>query len=127
MLSRYDFSLSDLLMHIQPTLLKTPVYNLYNLVLLFWSHLVIGGETESTAENIGSYVDSRALYVGICAASAVTLNRDERIRPVYRLHMHGLCILTDGITTRCCGLSLASCQQATISCFDGWAKMGQTL
>lgn len=47
--------------------------------------------------------------------------------PVDRLHMHGLCILTDGITTRCCGLSLASCQKATISCFDGWAKMGQTL
>ena len=42
------------------------------------------------AENIRSYVDSRAFYVGICAASTIALNRYERIRPVYRLHMHGL-------------------------------------
>ena len=64
--------------------------DLNNPILLLFRHLVITRQAESSSENIGSYVDSRALYVGICAASAVTLNRDERVRPVYRLHMHGL-------------------------------------
>ena len=100
---------------------------LNNPILLLFRHLIITRQTEPASENIGSDVDSRAFYIGICAASAVTLDCDKRVGPIYRLHMHGLCILTDGITTRCCGLSLASCQQATISCFDGWAKMGQTL
>ena len=64
--------------------------DLNNPVLLLRRHLVIARQTEPTPENIGSYVDSRAFYIGICAASAVPFDRDERIRPVYRLHMHGL-------------------------------------
>ena len=101
--------------------------DVYYHVLLLRRHLIVAGKAKPSPENIGSNVDSRALYIRICTASAVAFDCDERIRPIYRLHMHGLCILTDGITTRCCGLSLAACFQATISCFDGWAKMVQTL
>ena len=64
--------------------------NLNNPILLLFRHLVIAGKTQPSTENIGSYVDSRALYVSICSPSAVTLNRDKRVGPVYRLHMHGL-------------------------------------
>ena len=64
--------------------------NLNNPILLLRRHLVIGRQTEPSSENIGSYVHSRALYVSICAASAVALDCDERVRPIYRLHMHGL-------------------------------------
>ena len=64
--------------------------DLNNPVLLLFRHLIIGRQTEPATENIGSYIDSRAFYISICAASAVPLNRDERVRPVYRLHMHGL-------------------------------------
>ena len=78
------------LIDVQPTLPKTPMNDLNNPILLLFRHLVIARQAQPSPENIGSYVHSRALYVGICAASAVTLNRDERVRPVYRLHMHGL-------------------------------------
>ena len=64
--------------------------NLNNPILLLRRHLVITRQTEPTPENIGSYVDSRALYISICAASAVPLDCDEGVCPVYRLHMHGL-------------------------------------
>ena len=64
--------------------------NLNNPILLLFRHLVIAGKTQPSTENIGSYVDSRALYVSICAASAVAFNCDEGIGPIYRLHMHGL-------------------------------------
>ena len=64
--------------------------NLNNPILLLRSHLVIARQAEPTTENIGSYIDSRALYVSICTASAVALNCDKGIRPIYRLHMHGL-------------------------------------
>ena len=66
------------------------MYNLDNPILLLRRHLVIARQTEPAPENIGSNVDSRAFYVSICAASAVALNRNKRIRPIYRLHMHGL-------------------------------------
>ena len=69
---------------------ETTVNDIHNDVLLLRGHFVIGRQTESTTENIGPDVDSRAFYVGICAASAVTLNRHERVGPVDRLHMHGL-------------------------------------
>jgi hypothetical protein len=64
--------------------------DLDNYVLLLRRHLVIARQAESAPENISSYIDSGAFYIGICAASAVTLDCDERVRPVYRLHMHGL-------------------------------------
>jgi hypothetical protein len=89
MLNRPIYALS----HAQsmfPFLQKTPMNDLNNPVLLFFRHLVITGKAQPSSENISSYIDSRALYVSICAASAVPLNRDERARPIYRLHMHGL-------------------------------------
>ena len=64
--------------------------DLNNPVLLLFCHLVIARQAEPATENIGSYVDSRALYVSICTASTVALNCDEGVCPVYRLHMHGL-------------------------------------
>lgn len=64
--------------------------NLNNPILLFFSHLVIAGKTEPTTENISSYIHSRAFYVRICAASTISFDRNKRIRPIYRLHMHGL-------------------------------------
>ena len=64
--------------------------NLNNPILLLRRHLVIAGKAKPATENIGSYIHSRALYVSICAASAIALNRDERVGPVDRLHMHGL-------------------------------------
>ena len=80
--------LSTTLIHIQPTSQKAPMNDLNNPILLLFRHLVIAGKTQPSTENIGSYVDSRAFYIGICAASAITFYRDERVRPVYRLHMH---------------------------------------
>ena len=64
--------------------------NLNNPILLLFRHLVITRQTKSTPENINSYVHSRAFYVSICAPSAITLNRNKRIGPVDRLHMHWL-------------------------------------
>ena len=64
--------------------------DLDNYVLLLLRHLVIARQAQPSTENIGSYIDSRPLYIGICAASAVSLDCDEGIRPIYRLHMHGL-------------------------------------
>lgn len=85
---------------------KTPVNDLNNPILLLRSHLVIGGKTtQPSPENICPYVHSRAWNIGICAASAVSLNRNERVCPVYRLHMHELWSLSDGITTICSFLS----------------------
>lgn len=78
------------LSHIQQTSQKAPVNDLNNPVLLLRCHLVIGRQAEPSPENISSYIDSRALYVSICTASTISLDRDERIRPVDRLHMHGL-------------------------------------
>ena len=73
-----------------PTSQKTPMNDVDNYVLLLRRHLVIAWQTEPAPENISSYIDSRALYVSICAASAIALNRNKRVCPIYRLHMHGL-------------------------------------
>ena len=81
------------LMHILPIWLKSEeasVYNVNDDILFFRFHLVIGRQAQSTPENIGSYVDSRAFYVGICASASVSLDSYEGMRPIYRLHMHGL-------------------------------------
>ena len=78
------------LSHIQPTSPKTPMNDLDNYVLLLRRHLVITRQAEPATENISPYVHSRAFNIGICAASTIALNRYERIRPVDRLHMHGL-------------------------------------
>ena len=64
--------------------------NLNNHVLVFFCHLVIARQTQPAPENISSHVDAGALYVGIGPAAAVSFNRHERIRPIERLHMHGL-------------------------------------
>ena len=63
---------------------------LNNDILLLRCHLVIAWQTEPSTENISPYVDSRAFYISICAASAVPFDRDKRVGPIYRLHMHGL-------------------------------------
>lgn len=73
-----------------PFLQEAPMNDLNNPILLLFRHLVIAGKAQPPPENSGSNVHSRALYIGICAASAVTLNRDKRVCPIYRLHMHGL-------------------------------------
>ena len=73
-----------------------------NHVLLFFRHLVIAGQAEPAAENISAHVDAGAADISVGAASAVALDRDEGVRAVDRLHVHGLCILTDRITTRYC-------------------------
>ena len=78
------------LSHAQPTSEKTPMNDLDNPVLLLFCHLVIRGKTQPTPKNIGSYVYSRALYIGICASASIPLDSYERMRPIYRLHMHGL-------------------------------------
>lgn len=64
--------------------------DLNNPILLLRSHLVIARQTEPTTENISSYIDSRAFNISICTSPAVTLNRNKRVCPVYRLHMHWL-------------------------------------
>ena len=64
--------------------------DLNNPVLLLFRHLVITGKTQPSPENIGPNINSRAFYVGVGPTSAVALNRDKRVRPVYRLHMHRL-------------------------------------
>lgn len=114
------------LMHIQPiqsdprfTISRSkeaPVNDVNNPFLLLFRHLVIAGKTQPSTENIGSYVHSRALYISICAASTVALDRYERIRPVNRLHMHGLPRWSDGITTICSCLDGLRCRYATIYC-----------
>ena len=77
--------------HPYPTdLQKAPMNDLNNPILLLRRHLVIAWQTELAPENIGSNIDSRAFYIGICAASAVAFDCDKRVGPVYRLHMHGL-------------------------------------
>ena len=82
--------LSTTLSHTQPTSPKTPMNNLNNPILLLFRHLVIAGKAKPSTENIGSYINSRAFYVSICASSTVALNCDEGVCSVYRLHMHGL-------------------------------------
>lgn len=69
---------------------EAPMNDVYYHVLLLRRHLIVARQTESSAENISPYINSRAFYIGICAASAVPFDRDKRARPVYRLHMHGL-------------------------------------
>ena len=66
------------------------MYDLNVPVLLLFRHLVIAGKAKPSTENIGSDIDSRALYVSISAPSAVVLDCNERIRPIYRLYMYGL-------------------------------------
>lgn len=39
---------------------EAPVNDLNNPILLLWRHLVITRQAKPSAENIGSYVDSRA-------------------------------------------------------------------
>ena len=69
---------------------EAPVNDLNNPVLLLRRHLVVGGQTQAAGEDIGSDVDSGALYVSICPSSAVPLDCYIRVCPIYRLHMHGL-------------------------------------
>ena len=64
--------------------------DLDNNTLLLRSHLIIAGKAQPSPENIGSNIHSRAFYIGICPPSSISLDRDERIRPVDRLHMHWL-------------------------------------
>ena len=67
---------------------------LYNSVLLVRGHFVIGGEAETSAEEVGADVDARSFNVYICAA--VALLGDEGVSAVDGLHVHGL---PDGLLT----------------------------
>ena len=87
---RAGIFLSTTLMHIQPTSQKAPVNNLNNPILLLRCHLIVAWQAQPSSEDIGTDVDSGPCYVCVGPASAVPLDRDKRIRPVYRLHMHGL-------------------------------------
>ena len=81
------------LIDIQPMWLKleeASVYNINDDILFFRFHHVIARQTEPAPENIGSYIDSGAFYVRICASASISGCRDERVGAVYRLHMHGL-------------------------------------
>ena len=81
------------LIDILPIWLKSEeasVYNVNDDILFFRFHLVIARQTEPAPENISSYVDSRAFYVRIRASASIPLDSNEGMRPVYRLHMHGL-------------------------------------
>ena len=91
--------LSEFLGKVQPTSQKTPMNDLNDPLLLRFRHLVIAGQAEPAAEDISAHVDAGAADISVGAASAVALDRDEGVRAVDRLHMHGLCILTEGITT----------------------------
>ena len=77
--------------HSCPTdLQEAPMNNLNNPILLLRRHLVIARQAQAATEDISSYIYSRALNIGICAASTVSLDCDKRVGPIYRLHMHGL-------------------------------------
>jgi hypothetical protein len=58
---------------------ETPVNNINNPILLLGRHLVIAWQTESSAEKVGSNVDSGAFYVSVGATSAVTFDRNEGV------------------------------------------------
>ena len=58
---------------------ETPVYNFYDHILLLRRHFVIGGQAESSVENIGSDIHSGAADISICAASAAPLGRYEGV------------------------------------------------
>ena len=81
-------------MHIQPTSQETPVNDLNNPILLFFSHLVIARQTEATAENISSHVSTGALDVGIGSSPTVALDGYKGMGTVDRLHMHEEAIRT---------------------------------
>ena len=49
---RCVIAISTHLMRIQPTSQKTPMYDLYNPILLLWSHLVVAGQAQASAEDI---------------------------------------------------------------------------
>ncbi len=92
-----------------PFLQEAPMNNLNNPILLLFRHLVITRQAESSSENIGPNIHSRAFYISICTSSTVSLNCDKRVGPIYRLHMHGLCKWSDGITTICSALDWLKC------------------
>ena len=65
------------------------MYHFYNPILLVEGHLVIRGEAETSAEEVGADVDARSFNVCICAAAAVALLGDEGVSAVDGLHVHG--------------------------------------
>ena len=69
--------------------MKAPVSDLNNPILLLRRHLVVAGEAEAAAEEVGSDVDAAAGDIRVAPAPAVALPGDELMRPVDELHVHG--------------------------------------
>ena len=84
---------------------KAPMNNLNNPILLLFRHLIIGRQAQSSPENIRSNILESAGNISICAAPAVSGSSNKRVRPIYRLHVHGLpnryqeCIIHPGCST----------------------------
>ncbi len=53
--------------------------DLNNPVLLIRGHFFIRGEAEAAAEKISSHINAGAIYVSICAASAIAFVGDEGV------------------------------------------------
>lgn len=66
------------------------MYNVDDDVLLLRRHLVVGGQAEPPAEDVGAHVRAGTGDVGVGAAPAVALGGDEGMGAVDRLQMHGL-------------------------------------
>ena len=68
---------------------KTVLDDFNDLILLFRSHLVVGRQAKSSAENIHADIQSLSLVdVGVALASAVSVSRNESVIPIDRLGMH---------------------------------------
>ena len=61
-----------------------------NNILLLHRHLVVTRQTQSSSEYISTNINSCSGYIGVALPTTVPLCRYERIRPVDRLHTHGL-------------------------------------
>ena len=74
---------------------ETPVDDVDDHILLLRSHLVVGGEAEAAAENVGADVSAVTGDIGIGLAAAAALGCDEGMGAVNGLHVHRL---PDGAT-----------------------------
>ena len=54
--------------------MKTPMNNLYDPILLGWGHFVVARQAQTSAKDICADIYPTALYVGICAPSAILLS-----------------------------------------------------
>ncbi len=64
--------------------------NLDDSVLLGWGHLVVAGQAEAAAEDVGADVGAGTGDIGIGLAAAAALGCDEGMGAVNWLHVHRL-------------------------------------